>query len=77
MEPSGIDKLTYKLTANVDPGNNPSTVPLLKYIEGRFPPDERMTMMATPAIAPTVRASTSPSPPRAQISVRPCLIEVT
>jgi hypothetical protein len=27
-------------------------VPLLKYIEGRFPPDERMTMMAIPAGAP-------------------------
>lgn len=52
MEPTGIDKLTYKLTANVDPGGNPSTVPLLKYIEGRFPADERMTMMAMPTSAP-------------------------
>jgi hypothetical protein len=52
MEPTGVDTLVYKLTANVDPGDNPSTVPLLKYIEGRFPADERMTMMAMPAGAP-------------------------
>ena len=52
MEPAGVDKLAYKLTAAVDPGENPSTLPLLKYIEGRFPADERMTMMAMPASIP-------------------------
>ncbi len=51
-EPTGVDTLRYRLTASIAPDNNPSTLPLVKYIEGRFPPDERMTMMAMPAGAP-------------------------
>lgn len=49
LEPSGIDTLTYHLTAKATPDDNPSTLPLVKYIDGRFPADERMTMMGMPA----------------------------
>ena len=59
-EPTGADStsiatLRYKLTAAVTPDDNPSTVPLVQYINGRFPSDERMTMMAMPAGAPGTR----------------------
>jgi hypothetical protein len=52
MEPTGVDTLRYKLTGKITPDDNPSTKPLVDYIDGRFPPDERMTMMAMPAGAP-------------------------
>ncbi len=52
MEPTGVATLRYKLTAKIAPDDNPSTLPLLKYIDGRFPADERMMMMAMPAGAP-------------------------
>ena len=52
MEPTGVATLRYKLTAKITPNDNPSALPLVKYIDGRFPPDERMTMMAMPAGAP-------------------------
>lgn len=42
-------ELRYKLTANVEP-NNPSLEPLVKYINGRFSPDERMTMVTMPPV---------------------------
>jgi len=49
MEPTGVDTLRYRLTSAVNAADNPSTVPLVDYIDGRFPADERMTMMAMPA----------------------------
>jgi hypothetical protein len=53
-EPSGIAQLRYKLTAKVET-DNPSLKPLLTFIDGRFPPDERMTMVAMPAGAPETK----------------------
>ena len=50
--PMGSDVLSYKLTANVEP-DNPSLQPLTQYIDGRFPADERMTMVAMPSGAPS------------------------
>ncbi len=55
-EPSGVDTLRYHLTATIRPDDNLSTAPLVDYIRGRFPADERMTMMAMPAGAPGTRA---------------------
>lgn len=52
MEPTGVATLTYHLTAKVTPNDNPSALPLVKYIDGRFPADERMTMVAMPRGAP-------------------------
>ena len=52
MEPTGVATLRYRLTSNVSAGDNPSTKPLVNYIAGRFPPDERLNMMAMPAGAP-------------------------
>ena len=46
--------LRYKLTAKVET-DNPSLKPLLTFIDGRFPPDERMTMVAMPAGAPETK----------------------
>jgi hypothetical protein len=50
-EPQGIGRLTYRLSA---PGavDQPGVAPLVSYINGRFPPDERSMMMALPAGAP-------------------------
>ena len=53
-EPAGIAQLTYRLTAQAEP-DNPALKPLVEYIEGRFPPAERMTMVALPAGAPRTR----------------------
>jgi len=52
MEPAGVATLRYRLTSTVSAGDNPSTKPLVDYIAGRFPPDERQTLMAMPAGAP-------------------------
>ena len=54
-EPTGVATLRYKLTDKINPADNPSTKPLVDYINGRFPSDERMTMMAMPAGAPGTR----------------------
>jgi hypothetical protein len=51
-EPTGVDTLRYRLTGKIAADDNPSTMPLVGYIDGRFPLDERMTMMAMPAGAP-------------------------
>jgi hypothetical protein len=59
-EPTGVDTLRYRLTATIRPDDNPSTAPLVDYIRGRFPADERMTMMAMPAGAPGTRAKEVP-----------------
>ena len=55
VEPTGVDTLHYRLTAAVRADDNPSTKPLVDFIDGRFPQDERMTMMAMPAGAPGAR----------------------
>ncbi|MGB6744705.1 MAG: LamG-like jellyroll fold domain-containing protein [Terracidiphilus sp.] len=55
MEPTGVDTLHYRLTGKIDPDANPSTVPLVNYIDDRFPPDERTTMVAMPAGAPSTK----------------------
>jgi hypothetical protein len=46
-EPDGVAKLTYTLTAR-GPLDNPSIEPLRAFIAGRFAPDERATMVASP-----------------------------
>src|ERR1700733_13264355 len=59
-EPAGIAQLKYKLTAKVE-ADNPSLKPLLSFIDGRFQPDERMTMVAMPAGAPETKRTTPQS----------------
>jgi len=54
-EPTGVTTLRYKITDKINPADNPSTKPLVNYIAGRFPPDERVTMVAMPAGAPGTR----------------------
>jgi hypothetical protein len=54
-EPTGVATLRYKLTSQINPADNPSTKPLVEYIAGRFPFDERLTMVAMPAGAPGTR----------------------
>jgi hypothetical protein len=56
-EPSGIDVLKYKLTASIVP-DNPSLQETVNWIDGRFPTDEQMTMVAMPAGAPGKRRTT-------------------
>jgi Concanavalin A-like lectin/glucanases superfamily len=46
-EPAGSAKLTYRLTANTSPADNPSLDLLTSFIAGRFPADERQTMVAS------------------------------
>jgi hypothetical protein len=48
-EPVGSSKLTYRLTANASPADNPSLDSLVAFIAGRYPADERQTMVATSA----------------------------
>ncbi len=48
-EPAGSTKLTYRLTANASPSDNPSLDSLVAFIAGRYPEDERQTMVATAA----------------------------
>lgn len=47
-EPEGIATLSYTLSARQPVNDNPSLDPLLKYLRGRVPPDERQTMLAMP-----------------------------
>jgi hypothetical protein len=49
-EPTGVATLRYKLTGKITPDDNPSAKPLVDFIAGRFPADERMTMMAMPTV---------------------------
>jgi hypothetical protein len=51
-EPAGVATLRYHLTAKVSGEDNPSTRPLVDYINGRFGVDERMTMLAMPSGVP-------------------------
>jgi hypothetical protein len=60
-EPTGVATLRYRLTSKVTPNDNPSTEPLVNFIEGRFPADERMTMMAMPANVPATRRTDAQS----------------
>jgi hypothetical protein len=46
-EPDGIVKLSYTLSAH-NPTDNPSIQPLRAFIAGRFPVDERATLVAGP-----------------------------
>jgi hypothetical protein len=46
-EPAASAKLTFRLTANVSPEDNPSLDSLVAFIAGRYPADERQTMVAT------------------------------
>ncbi|MGA1982395.1 MAG: LamG domain-containing protein [Acidobacteriaceae bacterium] len=48
-EPAGSTRLTYRLTANTSPADNPSLDYLVSFIAGRYPEDERQTMVATAA----------------------------
>jgi Concanavalin A-like lectin/glucanases superfamily len=45
-EPAGSAKLTYRLNANTSPADNPSLDLLTSFIAGRYPPEERQTMVA-------------------------------
>jgi hypothetical protein len=51
-ESTGVATLRYKITSKVTPDDNPSTEPLANFINGRFPSDERMTMVAMPTGVP-------------------------
>jgi len=48
-EPLGSTKLSYRLTANASPADNPSLDSVVAFIDGRYPEDERQTMVATAA----------------------------
>ncbi|MCU1320722.1 MAG: hypothetical protein JWM43_371 [Acidobacteriaceae bacterium] len=48
-EPEGLVKLRYRISGRGNPANNPSLAPLTAFIAGRFPADERATMVAAPA----------------------------
>jgi hypothetical protein len=53
-EPGGIDVLKYKLTGRVE-ADNPSLKETVDWIDGRFPKDERMMMVAMPQGAPATK----------------------
>ena len=56
-EPEGVGRLTYRLTSGVEPDQS-SVQPIVRYINGRYAPDERTTMVAVPPGAPrTPRAA--------------------
>ncbi|MGA2148399.1 MAG: LamG-like jellyroll fold domain-containing protein [Bryobacteraceae bacterium] len=57
-EPGGSAQLRYRLTASAEP-DNPSLNQLTQFIDGRFPPDERVTMVALPAAAPRTPRKTA------------------
>jgi hypothetical protein len=49
-EPAGIAVLRYSVTSGVAL-DNPSVTPLVTFINGRFPADERATMIAMPGVS--------------------------
>jgi hypothetical protein len=65
-EPAGTMKLTYRLTSTA-PANTTAVEPLLSYVHGRHPADERQFLYATPAdaTAPATHPSPRPSSPTA------------
>lgn len=70
-EPQGIAQLRYKLSGKVEP-DNPTLKPLIEFIDGRYPPEERMTMVALPAGAPrTARGGAQAGLPLVHILI-PC-----
>jgi hypothetical protein len=48
-EPAGVAVLRYNLTTKADM-DNPSLTPLIDFIHGRFPADERSTIVAMPGV---------------------------
>ncbi len=46
-EPVGSAKLTYRLTSNVSAADNPALDSLVAFVAGRYPADERQTMVAS------------------------------
>jgi hypothetical protein len=68
-EPAGIGRLTYRLSSRVRP-DQPSLQAALGFIEGRFAPDERATLVAVPAGAPvTTRRPPAPGLPIVHVLV--------
>jgi hypothetical protein len=51
-EPDGTVVLRYSLSGKIAP-DNPSLAPLVDFIHGRFPMDERATMVAMPGVLPS------------------------
>ncbi len=47
-EPEGIAKLSYRISARSNPADNKSLDSLVAFIAGRYPVDERATMVAAP-----------------------------
>ena len=47
IEPAGVAVLRYNLSSH-GVQDNPSLAPLVDYIHGRFPAEQRATMVATP-----------------------------
>ncbi len=46
--PEGIVQLKYRLSAGTSPDDNPSLTPLVAFIHGRYPADERSLIVGTP-----------------------------
>jgi hypothetical protein len=68
-EPSGIAVLKYRLTAAAEP-DNPALGPLVNFIAGRYPAEERQTMLALPDGAPrTARPPTQSGLPLVHILI--------
>jgi hypothetical protein len=47
--PEGIVQLRYRLSANASLEDNPSVTPLINFIHGRYPADERSVILGLPA----------------------------
>jgi hypothetical protein len=59
LAPPGTGQLSYELTATAVP-DNPTLAPLLTFINGRHPDDERATIVAVPRAAPRRERKTTP-----------------
>jgi hypothetical protein len=49
-EPKGVAQLRYRLSGKQAPEENPSLKSLVSFINGRYPADERQTLVAAPAV---------------------------
>jgi hypothetical protein len=58
--PQGSARLTYTIHANAAT-NSPSVESLVKFIAGRYAPDERQTVVALPAGAPSAAMAKAPA----------------
>jgi hypothetical protein len=70
-EPDGVVKLSYTISAH-NPTDNPSIDPLMSFIAGRYPADERATMIAAPgsrAMRPSRGASQAASAQEASLPI--------